>query len=64
MRQGRYLHNTKVWKGLGDRIKEFLKSVTIEDLKRELDELGGAATKDADPVKCDPKAAKKAAKAV
>jgi Rrf2 family iron-sulfur cluster assembly transcriptional regulator len=29
----------KVWKGLGDKIKEFLNSISIEDLAREVNEL-------------------------
>jgi Rrf2 family iron-sulfur cluster assembly transcriptional regulator len=46
----------KVWKGLGDKIKEFLSSVTIEDLKRELDELSPDKNgRRMSTVKCPPK---------
>ena len=35
----------RVWKGLGLRIREFLNSITIEDLSREARELSGAGTR-------------------
>ena len=38
----------KVWKGLGDRIKEFLGSITIEDLRAEVSSLKDAQ----EAVKC------------
>ena len=38
----------KVWKGLGDRIKEFLNSITIEELASEMN-----ALKDSSGHKCD-----------
>ena len=44
----------KVWKGLGDKIKEFLSSVTIEDLAAEV---AAAERAGDDSVRCDTKAA-------
>ncbi|MBI5327663.1 MAG: Rrf2 family transcriptional regulator [Deltaproteobacteria bacterium] len=36
----------RVWKGLGDKMKEFLDSITIEDLSREANELKSAGVKE------------------
>ena len=33
----------KVWKGLGERIKEFLNSITIEELASEMNSLKAAS---------------------
>lgn len=37
----------RVWKGLGDKIKEFLNSISIEDLTSELNTLNDSADADA-----------------
>ncbi len=48
----------KVWKGLGNRIKEFLSSVTIEELAKEVEESGDMNS----TIKCEPDNLKRAAR--
>src|SRR3989344_2948402 len=36
----------RIWKGLGDKIKEFLNSITIEDLSREANQLAEGVGKE------------------
>ncbi|MEE9615231.1 MAG: Rrf2 family transcriptional regulator [Thermodesulfobacteriota bacterium] len=43
----------KVWKGLGDRIKEFLNSISIEELSHEVKAHGGEGPAE-DNVRCPP----------
>ncbi len=41
----------RVWKGLAEKIAEFLNSVTIEDLSHEVKSLNGGKRADADEIK-------------